>query len=228
MAKLAKGDFAKIEFTGKRSSDGHVFDTTSEAAAKDAGLARPGARYGPVLVVVGKGMTIAGIDEALDGMDVGETKAISVPPEKAYGLRSPALVRVIPLSEFRKRDVAPYPGLVIEIDNRSALVKSVNSGRVVVDLNHPLAGETLSFDVKVADRVEGTESRAKALAENGPLKDAEHKFTDGKLDVAVAANDKPESAEYFVAKNAFIGAVRSLLPEVKQVTFRETYTLKAE
>ena len=224
--KVAGGDFVRIEFTGKHKAGGAVFDTTDEKRAKEAGIHHEGAPYGPVLVVVGRGMMIKGLEDALEGMAVGEHKTVEVPPEKAYGLRNPALVRVMPLLEFRKRDINPYPGMVVDLDGAPALVRSVTSGRVMVDLNHSLAGEALVFDVKVAEKVDGLEKRAKALLDNSRLPSGKVKAEGGKLEVSMPATEEPGDASYFVSKTSFIRAVKELLPEVSEIGFTEKFSVK--
>ena len=223
--KISSGDFVKIEFTGKRKVNGAVFDTTDEAKAKEAGIYNNNSTYGPTLVVVNKGMIVKGLDEALVGMGVGEQKTIEIPPEKAFGLRNPALVRVVPLAEFRKRDINPYPGMVVDLDGAPAIVRSVNSGRVMVDLNHALAGETIIYDVKVTSKIDGTEERAKALLENNKLNATKVAFNGGKLEVSFPSSDGPRDAEFFISKTTFIRAIRELLPEVNELEIKETYSL---
>jgi len=223
--KVTGGDFVRIEFTGKRKANGSLIDTTDMKAAKEAGIHREGANYGPVLVVIGKGMVIKGIDEALDGMAVGESRTVDMPAEKAYGLRNPALVRVMPLIEFRKRDINPYPGMVVDLDGTPAVVRSVTSGRVMVDMNHTLAGEALVFNVKIAEKVDGIEKRAKALLENNRL-DGKVKPEGSTLSVSMPPVSEPGDASYFVSKISFLRAVKELLPEVEEVSFEEKYAFR--
>lgn len=222
--KLIAGDFARIEFTGRRAAGGAIFDTTDVAKAKEAGIFNERYKYGPSLVAVGKGMVVKGLDAALAGMSIGEAKSVELAPEKAFGLRSPSLVRVIPLSEFRKQDIAPAPGMVFELDNRPALVKSVTSGRVMVDLNHALAGEKVIYDVKVAEKIEGLEGRLQALLEESGLTGAKIKM---KGDEAELEFSKPASDEtkHLVAKSSFIRMAKELIPELKKIKFEEEFVL---
>ena len=83
------------------------------------------------------------------GMSVGEEKKAELEPKDAFGERNPELARVMHLSDFRKRDMDPYPGMQVDIDGTVATVKSINSGRVLVDANHPLAGERMIYEVKL-------------------------------------------------------------------------------
>lgn len=225
---ISIGDFAKIEFTGKLGQDGIVFDTTDAAKAKEAGIFSEKRAYGPALVVAGKDMVVKGLDEALLGMQAGASKTVTILPEKAYGPRSPQLIRVLPLAEFRKRDMHPAPGMTVELDGRTARVRSVTSGRVTVDLNHPLAGETLVYDLKVAEKIEGTEARAKALLENSGVKGVSAKLSGGKLEVVAPSSAKPEDAQFFLGKLQFVRAAKELIPEITEMEVKETFELQAK
>lgn len=221
---VAKGDFVRIEFTGKRATDGGVFDTTDAEKAKAAGIHDAKAAYGPKMVVVGKGMVVAGLDQALEGMSVGEEKSVTLEPAQAYGLRKPTLVRVLLASEFRKHDLAPQPGMMLELDGVPAMVRSVTSGRVMVDLNHPLAGEQISFQVKVAEKIEGTENQAKALLQASGVAFDSAKLTGGTLEVTLPKTGKP-SAEAFVSRVSFMKAARELMPQITGLDVKESFSL---
>jgi len=221
MAKVGKGDFIRIEYTGRTASNNRVFDTTSAEVARKENIFDEKARYAPGLVVVGKGTVISGLDEALAGMEVGESKKVEISPEKAFGERNPALVRVLPESEFRRRGIEPYPGQLINIDDATAVVRSVSSGRVMVDFNHLLAGETLSYEVKVIEKLETLEQKIGALLENGELK-GKARVDAGTVEVAFPAEVKKD-ADFLIRKATFVENVMRLLPEVKSVRIIEEY-----
>ena len=221
--KLSNGDFARIEFTGKRTG-GAIFDTTDQEKAKEAGIFSERYKYGPSLVVVGKGMVVKGLDEALAGMGVGDSKTVELAPEKAFGLRSPSLIRMVPLAEFKKRDVNPSPGMVIEVDGRPAAIKSVTSGRVMVDMNHALAGEKIVYEVKVAGVIEGLEGRLKALLDESGLTGAKIKAKGSDAEIEFHGLSG-EDTKRLIAKSTFLRTVRELIPELKKVKFEEEYIL---
>src|ERR1700733_8661130 len=134
------GDFLEVEYSSWNAVDNSMIDTTDEKKSKDSGIHVEGRLYGPFLVVLGSTGIVKGLDKALRDMKPNETKKVTLKPDEAFGQRNPDIVRVMPISEFKKRDINPYPGMRVNIDNVSATVKSVNSGRVVVDANHPYAG----------------------------------------------------------------------------------------
>ncbi|MBL7160060.1 MAG: peptidylprolyl isomerase [Candidatus Aenigmarchaeota archaeon] len=134
---MQKNDFIKIKFSGKIKELGQEFDKADD-----------------ITVIIGAGYVIKGLDEALEGMEVGGEKTVEILPEKGFGGRDPSLIKLIPLAEFKKRDTNPVPGMFVEADNRRGRVLSVSSGRVRVDFNHPLAGKVLVYDVKINGKVD--------------------------------------------------------------------------
>ncbi len=220
--KVAAGDFVRIAYTARQGSTGAVVDTTDGAVAKEAKIYDEKYAYGPAHVVVGKGMVVKGLDEALAGMAVGEEKKLELQPENAFGPRNPKLVRVLPLAEFRKRDLNPAPGMVMELDGNPALIRSVTSGRVMVDMNHSLAGEKISYDVKIAEKLSTTDSKIAALLESNGLKGAGVKVTEGALELSFP-NSIEKDARYFVGKTAAVRAIKELIPEVKKIEVKEEY-----
>jgi FKBP-type peptidyl-prolyl cis-trans isomerase 2 len=90
------GDNVTMDYTGK-FLDGEIFDTSYSEIAINAGLYEPGRYYQPLSFIVGSGMMIEGMENGVLGMREGESKTITIPPEKAYGQVDPTRVQVIPL-----------------------------------------------------------------------------------------------------------------------------------
>jgi FKBP-type peptidyl-prolyl cis-trans isomerase 2 len=85
----------------------------------------------------------------------------------AYGERNPELVTLIPLRVFKMRGINPIPGMVIELGQGiTGIIKAVSGGRVVIDLNHPLAGETVKFFIEVQKKFEDEIEFFKELLEH--------------------------------------------------------------
>ncbi|HIQ38610.1 MAG TPA: peptidylprolyl isomerase [Methanothermococcus okinawensis] len=158
---MEKGVIVKVSYSGY--VDGKLFDTTNEELAKREGIYNPGIRYGPVTVIVGQGMLIPGLDEALLEMEVGEEKELELPPEKAFGKRDPSKIRLVPLREFKKHKINPVVGMPVTINNQVGRIVSINGGRVLVDFNHELAGKTVKYTLKVEEVVEKPEDIVKEL-----------------------------------------------------------------
>ena len=150
-----------IDYTGR--TDGEIFDTTKEEVAVENDLNREDANYESVPVLIGKGYVIEGLEDALLDMEVGDTKQVEVPSEKAYGPRDSDNVKTYPEKEFKKQGVNVRPGEELMIGQRRGKVVSVSSGRVRIDFNHPLSGKKLNYDLEVVEKVTEDEEIAKRI-----------------------------------------------------------------
>jgi peptidylprolyl isomerase len=110
----------------------------------------------PLEFKVGDGHVLQGLDEAVVGLNSGEKKTIIVPPEKGYGERKEGLIQKMP------RDISKEPSKGIEVGNivryktdqgtlNFATITKVEDDNITLDLNHPLAGQTLTFDLEIMD-----------------------------------------------------------------------------
>jgi len=158
---IQQGDFVKLHYTGKLSDDA-VFDTTNAEVAKRAGLDATKAP-GPMTICVGQGMLLRGLDEILIGKQAKESFTITIPAGKAFGKKDPKLLKIIPLNQLHAQEINPVPGLRLNIDGHYGVVRSVASGRVVVDFNHPLASQDVTYDVELLGLVEGLKEQVIAL-----------------------------------------------------------------
>jgi len=142
---------------------GEIFDLTDESIAKKENIHNSNFRYKPLPVVVGAGLVIKGLDEELTKMNVGEEKEVVVSPEKGFGQRDPNMIRIVPEKSFG--DKKPQPGMIIDFGQLKGRVQSITAGRVRVDFNHPLAGKTLKYTVKILEKIESPDFQAKAILE---------------------------------------------------------------
>ncbi|MFH1916167.1 MAG: peptidylprolyl isomerase [Nanoarchaeota archaeon] len=129
----------KVFYTGKLD-DGKVFDSNVGEA--------------PLEFEIGSGMVIKGFDTAVQGMQVGEEKEVTISPEEGYGDVKKELVIRAPKANFpdevkvgttlglKAPDGRQFPGKVIEITDKD----------IAIDFNHPLAGKTLYFTIKLEAR----------------------------------------------------------------------------
>lgn len=159
-----KGDFLLIEYTVRVKETNTVIETTDAELAKRENIYEPNRVYGPTLVVLGKNWLNAYVEEVILEMNEGEEKEIEVQPEKAYGERDPNKVKVFSLREFQRKGYSVNVGDVVEVGGSRGIVKQVSGGRVVVDFNHPLAGKSLVYKVKVVKKLEDFGEKVKALA----------------------------------------------------------------
>lgn len=152
---ITTGDSVEIEYTG-RTEDGVVFDTTRESVARETGLAdsQPDREYQSITVEVGAGRILAGLEEALSGLEQGATPTVAVPPEKGYGEWAEKQVREFETTELRQilGGDLPEEGAYLETQNgNQGEVTDVGGDVVEVDFNSPLAGETLEFDIEIVN-----------------------------------------------------------------------------
>ncbi|ADT84877.1 FKBP-type peptidyl-prolyl cis-trans isomerase [Thermococcus barophilus] len=148
--KVEKGDFVVFNYVG-RFEDGEVFDTSYEDIAKEAGIYVEDRKYQPIGANVGVGELIPGLDEALIGMEVGEKKTITIPPELGYGMPKEELIINVPRSDFENAGIEPVKDMYVMTDSGIARIAEVGEENVTLDFNHPLAGKTLIFEVEIID-----------------------------------------------------------------------------
>lgn len=221
------GDFIKVEYSAWRASDGAMVYTTQKDVAEKNGIYNKDRAYSPSLVIIGKHTVIKGLESAIREMGIGESRKVDVSAEDAFGERNPDLVRVMHASDFKKRDIDPRPGMQIDLDGTVAVITAVNSGRVTVDANHPLAGERLTYEVKVVSKVDKEDERIAALAEMSGLR-ADSVKTENNTAELLFKEDIEKNADYFVNKTATVNAILEYMPGIRRVVIREEYARKDE
>ena len=192
---VENGDFIVVDYVTKIKETGETFDTTIAEEAKKGEIFKENTIYEPMFIVVGESWVLKKLDNSFVGINVDEETTIEIPPEDGFGLRDPGKIRIVPINRFRKRNVELYPGAQIEIDGKTAVVRSVGAGRVQVDFNSPLAGKTLIYDLKVKKIIKNKRGKIKALIHRRVLSVNIEKFN-------LKANEKkitielPEEAMY--------------------------------
>jgi peptidylprolyl isomerase len=223
---LKNGDFILANYTLRVKETGETVGTTLETVAKEAKLYRGEERYEPFFIVVGEGWIPKGLDEALTGLEIGKASTIELPPDKGYGVRDPKKVRLVPLRKFTAEGMTPVPGLQVNIDGKTAQVRSVGAGRVQVDYNHPFAGKTLIYDLTVERIVEMEDDKVRYLIHKripsvGPEKFSV-KLEQGKLEIEI-----PEEAFFLeglqVEKRTVTADIEKYLPKIETVAFLEIF-----
>ena len=142
MQQVKKGDQVKVHYHGRLNS-GETFDKSEGRE--------------PLEFEVGSGMVIKGFDDCVSGMKVGDKKTINIPAENAYGEKSAEMLIEYPKSQFPEQ---------IELQIGTDLMMSSASGQqfqvkiadikddvVILDANHPLAGQELVFDIELVEIV---------------------------------------------------------------------------
>jgi len=117
----------------------------------------------PRIVPVGAGLIYEFVEKALEKVKPGKDYKFEF--EKPFGERRESMIKLVPLQEFTKRGIKPFPGLVVNIDGKKGIIRSVSGGRVTVDFNHPLAGKDLYYEIEVIREVTELEDKIKGLIE---------------------------------------------------------------
>lgn len=112
----------------------------------------------PISALIGHGNLIAGLEAAMKDREAGDRFEVTIGPEQAYGLRREGLEQRVPRKHFKGARLAPGMQVTLPTDQgpRAMTIKKVGMSVVDVDLNHPMAGKTLDFDVEVIDVREAT------------------------------------------------------------------------
>jgi peptidylprolyl isomerase len=140
MALAKTGDTVKVHYTGKLG-DGTVFDTTFEGT--------------PMEFTIGEGRLIPDFEQAVIGMEPGESKSIHIDFINAYGPHREEMVKIFDKKDLPE-DLNPQLNQQLQVqqpDGRPFIVTvtEVSEESVTLDANHPLAGKDLTFDIQLAE-----------------------------------------------------------------------------
>ncbi len=140
MTEVKKGDNVKVHYTGKLA-DGTVFDSS------DGGE--------PLEFAVGSGQVIAGFEDGVIGMKVGESKVVEIPVAKAYGERNEEMVIQAPIEQVPP-DLNPELGMRLEMGGVNGeilrvVVTEITDTHITLDANPPLAGQDLIFEIELIE-----------------------------------------------------------------------------
>ena len=113
----------------------------------------------PLAIMIGHGNIIPGLENALHGREAGETFAVDVPAAEAYGERRDGLTQRVPKKHFGEQKLTPGMQVVLQTNfgPRAVTIEKVGMSVVDVDLNHPMAGKDLSFDIDIVEVREASE-----------------------------------------------------------------------
>lgn len=140
MKKASKSDTVKVHYTVKGGDD-QIFETSKESS--------------PLKFEIGSGSVLSRLNEEVKGMEVGDKKTFTVPPEEGYGVRQNDLIGTVKKSSFPEH-ITPAVGQQLQIQlpnggNMDVTVTDIEGEVVTLDGNHPLAGQTLQFEVEMVD-----------------------------------------------------------------------------
>jgi len=159
---VKQGDFIEVEYTGRLKEDNSVFDTTDKKLAKESGIFSENITYGPVIICVGKGHILKGLEKEFIGKSPGKF-SVELAAENAFGKKNAGLIELVQQKKFVEHKIQPVPGLQVNVDGTLGVVRRVGGGRVLVDFNHPLAGKGVVYDVNIKRIVSDKKEQVKGL-----------------------------------------------------------------
>jgi peptidylprolyl isomerase len=140
MVQAKSGDTVKIHYTG-RLEDGTVFDSSAERE--------------PLEFTIGGEQVIPGFEQAVLGMALGESKTEEIPMDQAYGPHLEEMVLEVSREQIPP-DINPEVGQQLQIQQANGqsvpvFVTEVTDNQIILDANHPLAGEDLTFEIELVE-----------------------------------------------------------------------------
>ncbi len=169
------GDFIRVDYT--ESVDGRVISTTNRDVAMKSDIYEEGIEYGPALIIVGSGDVVAGFKEEMIGKEIGASGTAEVPPAKAYGVRDPEDVELIPLTKFKKE--RPEIGMRVSVDGKMGTLTRIIGRKARVDYNHVLADKVVKYDYTIVERIEDRLEKLEGLIRIFAKIDLKTKILDG-------------------------------------------------
>ncbi len=162
---MEENDFIQIHYIGRIQETGDVFDLTKEDVAREEDVYDENEEYGPITIIVGNSSLLPALEQKLYEMRVGDEASVSLSAEEAFGQRKRENIKKLSAKQFKKQGVNPEVNSVVQIGDQKGRVISANSGRVLVDMNHPLAGKDVRYWIRVEDKIEDDEVKLQHLME---------------------------------------------------------------
>jgi peptidylprolyl isomerase len=220
-----KGSLILLDYTARIKDNGEIFETTIEEDAKKSNLYDPTRKYEPRLISVGEGWVLKGLDEALADTNVGDRRSIEISPDKGFGERDTSKVRMIPQRKLGEKAHEIKVGDVVELDDRTGVIRYIGSGRVQIDYNHRLASRTLVYDVNVVKRIESNDDKIKYLIKRRlPLEDEKIKFEYKDDETVIELSEDISLLDGLqIIKKAITSDIFKFIGSLNKITFQEVY-----
>jgi peptidylprolyl isomerase len=222
---LEKGSLVLVDYTAKVKDTNEIFETTNEEEARKSDLYDPTRRYEPRLVSIGEGWVLKGLDEALASANLGDKLSIEITPDKGFGERDPNKVRMVPQRKLGEKADDVKVGDMVEMFERSGIVRHIGSGRVQLDFNHRFAGRTLSYDVDILKKLENDTDKIMSLIKRRlPIDEEKIRF---KLEESFLEIELSEETFLFeglqVIKRAVANDIFKFVTTLNNIKFIESY-----
>ena len=207
--KIKKYDFIELDYIGKIKELNKIFDLTNEEAAKKNNLYNPNIKYSSIIICVGLGSLVKGLDDALIGKEEKQY-IIELAAENAFGKKDPKLMKLVPTNIFKKQNIIPVPGLQINIDGLMGTIRTVSGGRTIIDFNHPLAGKNLIYEINIKRILKDEKEKIKSFLE---FYVKEPKFELKGSALAINSEIKKQIQDGIAKK------IKEIFPEIKTISF---------
>ncbi|MFW9922130.1 MAG: hypothetical protein ACFFDW_02450 [Candidatus Thorarchaeota archaeon] len=229
MSKIIKGDFIKITYDLRVKETNQLIETTDEKLARKENLFDEKQFYGPRLMIVGnEELYLKKLNEEIVGKTVGDKFKVEIPPEDTFGYRDPSKVKLLGRKELIAKNIVPEIGKQIQWGNQTGVVRSMVSGRVRVDFNHPLVGHVIVYTVNVVEKISNLKKKLEALIDFRMPGVELNKFTikdeNNKITIELP-EDLLTKDPYIQFRKARIASdINSNFPNYKEINFIDKYS----
>lgn len=164
MAQAQQGNTVRVHYTGTLS-DGSIFDSSETVEQESCGCSCSSGGCStdsdcgsePLEFTIGAGNVIPGFEKAVLGLAVGDSVTVTIPADEAYGQRHDQMVAVVERSELNG-EIEPVEGQQLEVvlqdgSSMPVLITEVTDSTITLDANHPLAGQDLTFAIRLMEIV---------------------------------------------------------------------------
>ncbi len=210
---IKKGDFIEIDFVGRVKDTGDIFDLTKREVAEKEKILNKSAEYSPRIICVGNGDLVKGLDDFFEGKEIGKSYTIDLGIENAFGKKDAKLIKMVPMSAFKKDNMKPFPGLQVNIDGMYGTIRTVSGGRVLVDFNHPLSGKEVQYEVDIIKEIKDDATKLKSVIKGLISRDIDCTVENGNATVDL---ELPEQFQKLLEEK-----IKETIKTLKKVEFKK-------
>lgn len=229
MSKIKMGDFIKISYNLKVKETAQLIETTDEAFAKKEGIYDEKQFYGPRLMIVGNDETyLKRLSNEILDKEVGAKLRVEIPPDETFGQRDPAKIKTLGRKELIAKNILPEIGKQIQWGNQNGIIRSSVGGRVRVDFNHPLVGQTIIYDLEIVEKITTFKKKIESLIDfrMPGIEINKFKITDepGKLTIIIPEDILTKDPYIQFRKIRIANDVNKYFTDRKEVVFIDIFT----
>jgi len=215
---IEKGTYIKLNYTG--SVNGIAFTTTDAETAKKSSIFNEKTIYAPVIIKVGAGHILPGVDDELAGKEVGKEYTITLGPEKAFGLHKKEEVKAIDKKAFTNK---PELFTEVVVEGRKGLVANKIGNRYIVDFNHPLAGQSVDYTFTIEGIVEDDCEKLAGIINQFTGLELKVEVTDSVITIDVPEMMAFSNHNWFMLQYMINTEAFTIFPDVKTVKYCESF-----